>query len=69
MRQTFLAVRRIDDIVPSSDERPSICGPLEFAILDQEYFHRRSVPTNMGCSLDISTEASSTFSVKVSAIF
>ncbi|HWO39797.1 MAG TPA: hypothetical protein VNO32_64330, partial [Candidatus Acidoferrum sp.] len=36
---TFLAVRRIHDIVTRSDERPSICCSLEFAIFDQEYFH------------------------------
>jgi hypothetical protein len=31
---------RKDNTVPSLDERPSICNPLEFAVFDQEYFHR-----------------------------
>jgi hypothetical protein len=33
----------MDNTVPSLDERPFICNPLEFAVFDQKYFHLSSL--------------------------
>jgi hypothetical protein len=43
--ETLLAILRMDNIVPSPDERPSTCNPLEFAVFNYQYFY---VPSLVG---------------------
>jgi hypothetical protein len=33
----------VDNTVPSLDERPFICDPLELGVLDEKYFHYSSL--------------------------